>query len=109
MAVVLAQVFAYDVASWINLVIAIALVVIEAVALVDCMTRRADAFPVVGSLSKNAWLGILAAAVLVGVGCGLFFGQNLSIFAYAAITAAAIYLLDVRPALREATNGQGGW
>jgi len=107
--VILARVFAFEVQYWVQIVIAIVLVVIEVVALIDCMTRRADAFPVVGSLSKNAWLGILAASVLVGVGCGIFLGQTLSIFAFAAITAAAIYMLDVRPALRDATSGQGGW
>jgi hypothetical protein len=32
-----------------------------------------------------------------------------SIFALAALAAAAVYLLDVRPALREATDGSGNW
>jgi predicted tellurium resistance membrane protein TerC len=107
--VVLAVIFVGVVAHYLNLVIGIALVLIEAVALIDCLTRRADAFPVVGTLSKNAWIGILAASLLVGIGCGLFLNQVVSIFAFAAITAAAIYLLSVRPGLRDATNGQGGW
>lgn len=105
----LAVLFYSYVASWINLFVTIALVVVEVVALINCLSQRADAFPVVGSLSKNAWTGILLAAVLVTAICGLVFAQTISIFAFAAITAAAIYLLDVRPALRDATNGSGGW
>jgi hypothetical protein len=109
MAMALAAVFAYQVKYYVELIITIALVVIEVAALINCLSQRADAFPVVGSLSKNAWLGILAASVLVTLVCGFVFGQTISIFAFAAITAAAIYLLDVRPGLRDATNGSGGW
>jgi hypothetical protein len=32
-----------------------------------------------------------------------------ALLAFVAITAAAIYMLDVRPALRDATNGSGNW
>jgi hypothetical protein len=94
-----------------ELSVAAALLVIEVVALISCTRQRADAFPVVGSLSKNQWLGILLASVLVTGMCGILF----PVFVFrlllitAAITAAAIYLLDVRPALRDATNGPGGW
>jgi hypothetical protein len=107
--VALALLFYRGVEGWINLLVTIALVVIELFALVNCLSQRADAFPVVGSLSKNAWTGILLASALVTFTCGFFLGQTISIFAFAAITAAAIYLLDVRPALRDATNGSGGW
>jgi hypothetical protein len=109
MPVALAVLFYGRVAGTINYLVAIVLVVIEVVALVNCLRQRADAFPVVGSLSKNAWLGILLVSVLVTFTCGLVFNQTISIFAFAAITAAAVYMLDVRPALRDATNGSGGW
>jgi Protein of unknown function (DUF2516) len=109
MPVALALDFYRDAAYYINISVTFALVLIEAVALINCVTQRADAFPVVGSLSKNAWIGILLASVLVTAICGFGLGQTISIFAFAAITAAAVYLLDVRPALRDATNGSGGW
>jgi hypothetical protein len=109
MPVALAVEFYRVAAFYINLSVTFALVVIETVALINCLTQRADAFPVVGSLSKTAWTGILLASVLVTAACGFLFGQTISIFAFAAITASAIYLLDVRPALRDATNGSGGW
>src|SRR5262245_12120717 len=104
----LAVLFYRDVAFVLTTVIMIVLVAIEVVALINCLSQRADAFPVVGSLSKNAWIGILAASALVTLACFLL-GQGISIFAFAAITAAAIYMLDVRPALRDATDGSGGW
>jgi len=107
MAVVLAL-FYQHVAIWINLIVTISLVAVEVVALLNCLSQRADAFPVVGSLSKNAWTGILLASTLVTAICG-YFGQTISIFAFAAITAAAVYMLDVRPALRDAASGSGGW
>ncbi len=91
------------VAYYLTTIIMISLVVIEIVALINCLTQRADAFPIVGSLSKNAWIGILAASALVTLACYVV-GQGISIFAFAAITAAAIYMLDVRPALRDATR-----
>ncbi len=104
----LAVIFFDDVAFVLTTMIMIALVAIEVVALINCLTQRADAFPVVGSLSKNAWVGILAGSALVTLACYLV-GYGISIFAFAAITAAAIYMLDVRPALRDATDGSGGW
>lgn len=94
-----------QVASWMHLGVLIVLVVIEVVAFINCLTQRADAFPVVGSLTKPAWLAILGGAVLFSVLCGL----RLPILAFAGVTAAAIYLLDVRPALRDATDGSGSW
>jgi hypothetical protein len=104
----LAVLFYRDVAFVLTTVITLVLLVIEVVALINCLTQRADAFPVVGSLSKNAWTGILAGSVLVTLAC-LVLRAGISIFAFAAITAAAIYMLDVRPALRDATDGSGGW
>ena len=99
----------YDtVHDFVDLVLLIGMLVIEVVALVNCLTQRSDAFPVVGSLSKPAWLAILGGGVLLTLICFLQ-SPRLSIFAFAAITAAAIYLLDVRPALRDATDGSGNW
>ena len=109
MPVAQALVFYRDVEYYFTIVVTLTLLVIELFALLNCIKQRADAFPVVGSLSKNAWFGILLASVLVTAICGLWLQQTVSIFAFAAITAAAIYLLDVRPALRDATNGSGGW
>lgn len=106
MAIAASVLFYDDVALAITRAVLVVMVVIELVAFVNCLTQRADAFPVVGSLSKAAWLGILGASVLVTILC---FRGPLGILAFAAVTAATLYLLDVRPALRDAANGSGSW
>jgi hypothetical protein len=109
--VALAVLFYADVQYYLDLVITVGLLIIEVYALINCLGQRADAFPVVGNLSKNQWLGILLAAVLVTTMCGLLLPTPIFriLLLMVAITAAAVYLLDVRPALRDATNGRGGW
>jgi hypothetical protein len=104
-----AALFYAQVASYIALVTLVLAVVFEVIALVNCLTQRADAFPVVGPLSKNGWLAILGGSVLLTLLCGVSGRGPFSIFALAAITASAVYMLDVRPALRDATNGSGNW
>jgi hypothetical protein len=97
-----------DVSGFVTWVLLIIFLIIEIIAFVNCLTQRADAFPVVGSLSKNVWLAILGASVLFTLVCSLPFTM-ISIFGFAAITATAIYMLDVRPALRDTTDGTGNW
>ena len=108
MSMVSAAGFYLQVEEFVTLAILAVFLVIEVIAFVNCLTQRADAFPVVGSLSKNAWAAILAGSVLLTLLCSFSPGR-ISIFAFAAITATAIYMLDVRPALRDATNGSGSW
>jgi hypothetical protein len=103
-----APLFFDDVTRFVSLALLVVFLVIEIVAFVNCLTQRSDAFPVVGSVSKPGWLAILGGSVLLTLICG-FPGSFVSIFGFAAITAAAIYMLDVRPALRDATDGTGNW
>lgn len=73
-------------------------------ALVDAAVRPAPAFVAAGKLTKPAWVAILAlcvAAVLV-LGASL-----LGLGAFTAV-AALVYLVDVRPAVREMRPG-GPW
>jgi hypothetical protein len=99
-------IFFTSVTTYLQLAILIAMVIIEVVALVNCLTQRADAFPVVGSLSKNAWTAILLGSVVATVLC---YFSPLQFLVFVAITAAAVYMLDVRPALRDAASGSGNW
>jgi len=84
--------------------------VIEIVALGHCLVQRPDAFPAINTLSKRAWMGLTGGSVLVTllafVGFFVTFGIMLVM---ASITVAAVYLLDVRPALRDAVDGHGSW
>jgi hypothetical protein len=71
-------------------------------ALIDAITRPTPAFVAAGKLTKVAWVAILAAAVLLG-------GTNvLGLFGLLGLVAAIVYLVDVRPAVREMRPG-GPW
>jgi hypothetical protein len=82
----------------------LAAAITEVVALVHSITQRADAYTAAGKLTKQAWVGINLACVLVTIVLGLSPANILGII---AITAALIYLVDVRPALREVSEGGG--
>ncbi len=71
-------------------------------ALVDAVTRPGPAYAAASKLSKPIWVGILVAAVLLG-------GMSvMGLFGLLGTVAAIVYLVDVRPALRELGNG-GPW
>jgi hypothetical protein len=90
----------------VDLVIRVATLGAALYALVHAVAQRSDAFPAAGKLSKPAWLGINAAAFLLGL---LAFVAPLggvpSLFAIIAITASLVYIVDVRPAVREVSGG----
>jgi hypothetical protein len=77
---------------------------VEAYALVDCLRRRADAFPAAGKRTKSFWLLLTGLSVLLGV---VALG-GLGLLAIVAIVAAGVYLADVKPALDQVIGrGQG--
>lgn len=76
------------------------------VALVHCAVQRTDAFPLAGPLSKGAWLAILAGTMLLSaLGIGGGGGAGLGIFGIIGLIASLVYLLDIRPALKESGSG----
>jgi uncharacterized membrane protein YfcA len=85
-------------------VLSLAIVAMQAFALIDCITRPAKAFEAAGKLTKPAWLAITAIALVVG----LLFGP-LGILGLAGIVASIVYLVDVRPAVREVQGGGNRW
>lgn len=96
--------WATTVTGAISLVIAIIALALEAWAFVHCALQRPEAFSAIGTLSKGLWLAIIGGTVLLAL---LFISFGL-IFTLIAMIAALVYLLDVRPAIREITNGGGG-
>ena len=84
--------------------LSLAIVVVQGWALVDCVLRPAKAFEAAGKLTKPAWLAITAIAL----GVGLLFGP-LGIFGLAATVASIVYLVDVRPAVRQIQGGGERW
>ena len=97
--------FVDDVTRSINIALLVVCLVIEAFAFVNCLTQRSDAFGAIGTLSKGIWLALTGGALVIS----LLTLSTISIFGFIAITVAAIYLLDVRPALRDAADGHNSW
>ena len=95
--------FWVDDVTWvINRVLLLIVVAVEIWALVHCLMQRAEAFTAAGKLSKGAWLGINVLAIFFT----MVFGA-IGILGLIAIIAALVYLLDVRPAVREISEGGG--
>ena len=97
----------HAVVAVINTLITLLTIVLGVVAFVHCATQRSDAFPAIGTLHKPAWLAIIGISVILAMinGSRPFIG----IFNLIALAASAIYLLDVRPGLRDVTGGRGSW
>ena len=102
-----APIFYLDVVGYLQLLLLIMSLIVQAVALIHCLTQRGDGFQAIGTLPKGAWLAILAVCIiltLLGVG-----GGATGLFGLIGVAAALIYLLDVRPGLRDLTDGKGFW
>jgi hypothetical protein len=83
-------------------VVVLALIVMKLFALIDALIRPARLYVAAGKQTKVFWAVILTLAVLI----------NWYFLWLAGIVAAIVYLVDVRPALREASGGRGsqeGW
>lgn len=74
-------------------------------AFVDAVRRPAEAFTYAGKRTKVFWLVVLGAAFAITF---VIFFDVLSIFGILTVVAAAVYLVDVRPAVRQYRGGRGG-
>ena len=97
--------FAFVARYYIDLIIFFFALVLQAVAFVHCVPQRSDAFPAIGTLPKGAWLAIIGICLLLT----LLTRRASSLFGLIGIAAAAIYMLDVRPGLRDLSDGKGFW
>ena len=96
--------FADPIIIWVLRALWLLVLGIEVVAFVNCLTQRAEAFPVVSSIPKGGWLALTGGALFFTALLGL-----ISFLGLIAVAAALIYLLDLRPALRDAVDGHGSW
>ncbi|WP_305784835.1 DUF2516 family protein [Symbioplanes lichenis] len=99
-----APIFYRDVVAYINVLVMIASLIVQAVALIHCITQRGDGFQALGTLPKGAWVAIIAVCMVLTYLLG-----STGIFGLIGIAAALIYLLDVRPGLRDLSDGKGFW
>ncbi|MGV2916160.1 MULTISPECIES: DUF2516 family protein [Streptomyces] len=82
--------------------LSLALIVFSGFALVDAAVRREDAYRAADKKTKPFWLIILGLAFVVN----LIF-DILSFLPIIGLIATIVYMVDVRPALRQIT-GRGG-
>jgi predicted membrane metal-binding protein len=88
---------------WFLEILAIAALVTEVWAFADALRRPTKAFVAAGKQTKPLWLIILGVASVIGLYLGVLSGGfgAIGILPIAGFVAAAIYLTDVRPKVRE--------
>jgi hypothetical protein len=99
---------ALSVLDWFFEALAIAALGFEGFAFVDAIRRPAQAFVSVSKQTKPLWLVITGVATAIGIGTaasGSF--SVVGILSVIAFVAAAIYLNDVRPKVREFRSSGG--
>jgi uncharacterized protein DUF2516 len=104
------KVLIYYVETGVWFVLALVAFGLEVWAFFDCLRHKANAFEAVSKRTKMFWLALTGGALAIGAlslyaGGGGSFG-TVGLFGLAAVTAASVYLADVRPAVKDA--GRGG-
>jgi hypothetical protein len=96
--------FVANVQALVLLILGIGALGLTGVAAFDVVRRKAPLFPHVGRLTKPAWTGILIAAFLISI---VYFGSpgTLGILNVIGVVAASVYLVEVRPKLRQIDGG----
>jgi hypothetical protein len=97
---------AYGPLNYFFVALAVAAFVVEAWAFGDAIYRPAQAFIASGKRTKQIWLIILGVAFVLGLYSALYGGVT-GLLSVIAFVAAAIYLADVRPKVREFKRGRG--
>lgn len=78
------------------------MLVLAVVAFVFAATAREDAYRAADKKKKSFWLVILGVAVAVNLLIPMIFLQ------LAGVVASIVFMVDVRPALKEVSGGGGG-
>ncbi|MBM9465273.1 DUF2516 family protein [Aeromicrobium sp. YIM 150415] len=87
-----------DAFGYVQLALAVVLFAVKVFALIDCLRRPQVDFEIAGSLQKNAWLIILALAVVAQF--VFFSGSPLGLLNLAGTVAALVYLAQLRSVRR---------
>src|SRR4051812_38320906 len=101
-----APIFYTYVKIYIDLLILLVSLIVQAGALIHCLTQRGDAFQAIGTLPKGAWAALLTICLILTL---IISGGAIRLFGLIGIAAALIYLLDVRPGLKDSSDGRGSW
>ncbi|HEY9438418.1 MAG TPA: DUF2516 family protein [Streptomyces sp.] len=80
----------------------LAMLVLAVVALFFAVTAREDAYRAANKQKKSFWLIILGITVAVNLFVPMLFLQ------IAGVIASIVFMVDVRPAIKEVSGGGGG-
>ena len=94
----------HQIRFWLLTLLWIGVLALQLWALIDCASRKSAAFPAAGKLTKPTWM-LLTGLSLVIV---LIFRNVTFLLSYIGIIVTAVYLADVRPAVRE-ISGPSRW
>ena len=97
---------AYTPLYYFFIALATAAFIVEAWAFIDAIIRPAPAFVAAGKQTKTIWLIILGVAFVLGLSAAATGGAT-GFLSVAAFVAAAIYLVDVRPKVKDFRRGNG--
>lgn len=86
-------------------VLLLAAFVVESWAFIHALMQPKAAFTAAGKQTKPIWLIILGVAFVIGIGGAVGYLALLSLFPIIAFVAAAIYLVDVRPKIKQVRPG----
>lgn len=95
----------FDLQMGAMLLLGVILLGVEVWAFVEALRGRADLFQAHGKLTKPAWIGITAVAVLLGF---VSLRQPVSLPGIIGIVAAGVFLADVRPLVRPGKGNSDG-
>jgi hypothetical protein len=95
---------AYAPLSYFFVALAVAAFGVETWAFVDALIRPAQAYVAAGKRTKPIWLIITGVAFVLGLYAAAYGGVT-NFLAVAAFVGAAVYLADVRPAVRQIRSG----
>jgi len=90
--------------AWLLRIVWIGVLVLQLWAFLDCISRKAAAFPAANKLTKPTWL-LLTGLALAMV---LLFRSVTFLLSYIGIIVSSVYLADVRPAVKE-ISGPSRW
>lgn len=87
------------------IVLGVAALALKGFAFVDALRVPTQAFPAAGKLTKPIWASILGVATVVEIAV---FPSPLFFLNLLGVVGAAVYLVDVRPAVRAVGGGRRG-
>lgn len=94
----------HQIRQWLLLLLWIGVLALQLWALVDCIGRKAAAFPAANKLTKPTWILLNA----LGFAIVLIFQSVTFLLCYIGIIVSSVYLADVRPAVKE-ISGPSRW